>query len=921
MTDSQDVKAKQLHPILLLATICSLLVLAFGTQTGFSKTPQENKQNQTARDAESLLPLVIRVGAIYYDDSDEQYSRIRSILSALEKQDEKSRDGTSPPIVFKLAVGTYDEVMNWYESAQIDLAIMNPGPLALLIDQYPPEEINKLFVGIQTRTPPPTSIAFTDGATPRSEYNAMMLLNREALPGEFRRLGKNEMLSEQEGQQLIDFVLQKAREHQAHFLFVHPFSTSGYIYPRKVLKDAHVSLDARDYELTYSHDVSRELVRNSSSDNTARLTVAFVSDETANTLNDAKLLAIRSGQLKKKIVQDALLLTPDFARESKEKEVSRLTDLLKSQDDPKQTFNLKTDAEWRKRYQEIKAWIDDFSGKDPLMSNALTIDQIIRRINNYNLHHRKPNAEPARLALVLSGGGAKCAYQLGAVEVIEDKLSEAQKANPEQKLGIDLVVGTSGGAINALTVAAEATKDPTRRTALRRTWESFAQAEILKPSDFVRRLLGLWLGFIASLFLVMLLRPAAKRKRRAVEVQPGSSKRPPLKRILDRIGKLNWAARVGIYLLLLSLVLYLIGLKQIDLTSPLGPDTLLRHHVWIHIVEYGKQTLRWAALAVFLCGLFLCFDSFSSRWLVSRYESSRRLWRTLALSTVVLLSFFLPLIAGYTTFMIEDSLFVSDGIEQKMAVEIPKILRSDTSSHSLALISKDIIQKGLIKRDLVITGSMLQSISDQTAPQTSGTPRAHHDDTDLYFLYTKDSPTLPEAVRKDNRFVSLRDSANESILLDAVIGSGSIFPAFEPRRLSGVKRVMDKAAKRDVDIIDGGFVHNSPIEAAVQLKATHIIVIEASPEDHTSTDVNLLTNSLAAFNHLFTQAQLLDARSQRRAEIFTLRPAAPGSNEAPFLCTLDFGRKYIGRAMQLGHRDASDAETPRFVRQPRPAGL
>jgi adenylate kinase len=41
---------------------------------------------------------------------------------------------------------------------------------------------------------------------------------------------------------------------------------------------------------------------------------------------------------------------------------------------------------------------------------------------------------------------------------------------------------------------------------------------------------------------------------------------------------------------------------------------------------------------------------------------------------------------------------------------------------------------------------------------------------------------------------------------------------------------MDENAVIDVSIIDGGFVHNSPIEAAVKLEATHIIMIEASPE-------------------------------------------------------------------------------------------
>jgi hypothetical protein len=66
--------------------------------------------------------------------------------------------------------------------------------------------------------------------------------------------------------------------------------------------------------------------------------------------------------------------------------------------------------------------------------------------------------------------------------------------------------------------------------------------------------------------------------------------------------------------------------------------------------------------------------------------------------------------------------------------------------------------------------------------------------------------------------------------------------------------------------------------------------------------VNLLSNSVTAFNHLFNQARLLDAR--RQAEIFTLRP-----RQDPFLCTMDFGKNYIIEAMKWG---GSDVRTPPY---------
>jgi len=219
------------------AIICVLLLSVFAQQQAFSKP--------RGKDATPPAPLVIRVGAIYYDDSEAQYSVINEILSALEKHSPEGR-----AITFKLAVGTYDEIMNWYESDQIDLAIMNPGPLALLLNKYSQDELRNIFVGIRGMTAAGTSLASKDGATPRSKYNSVMLLNRDAVSREF-----SSSVTPTDAE-LIDLVKRKARQKKVHFLFVHPLSTSGYIYPRKVLKDAGIDLDAGDYDITYSHDVS-----------------------------------------------------------------------------------------------------------------------------------------------------------------------------------------------------------------------------------------------------------------------------------------------------------------------------------------------------------------------------------------------------------------------------------------------------------------------------------------------------------------------------------------------------------------------------------------------------------------------------------------------------------------------------------------
>ena len=916
-------RAQQLrHRVGLVITLCVAGMLALLSPAGQSQTTQTTKSQTPEATVKTPSSLVIRVGAIYYDDSAERYSEIRKVLSAIETYDQQTREKNESPITFKLEVGTYDEIASWYKSAQIDLAIMNPGPLGLLLDKYDRSDLDKAFVGIRKVEPRKTSVASQSGTTPRSQYNSIMLLNRQEMIATFPSLNRNPVidLSPEHEQLLLDFVFNEAKKRQVHFLFVHPFSTSGYIFPRKFLKEkTDVALTPTDFEITYSHNVSVEEVAKSGRHHDGRLKVAFVSDETEHTLHDPKVYAIRQGiksGLDTKIVQDALLLTPEFVQGGSERQLERVKELLQ-QSRSQMSFKLDSTKDWRKGYEQVRGWIEDFNGPTSTASEPVSIDQIIRRITNYNVHH-----EPARVALVLSGGGAKCAYQLGAVEVIEEKLNEAEKLNPDRKLGIDLVVGTSGGAINALTVAAEVTKDCERRKALRETWETFAQTEILRPSTIVRQLLGVWIGLSIGLWIMLSMYVLLRSEWVQAESKYSLSVRVFLKNcraLINRlrlVNRISWPVQAGTLMIIVAFLIF-IGQTQISLTSWLSSEHLLRQHTLIHLAEYGRQTLRWAAIVLTLFGLTLWFHSYMSSHSSTYLELSREL-RALPLAIAVLIAFILPLYTLHTSFVVQDSLFVSAGIEEKMSVEIPKLLGCDVGTgpfnRSLSDISKEIIDKGLIKRDLVITGSMLPA---KAPVEDYNSTSAEEADTDLYFVY-KANDEIPRNLYNDSRFVSLRESPNRSILLDAVIGSGAIFPAFEPRKLEEIKRINSDEVLRNVSIIDGGFVHNSPIEAAIKLKATHIIVIEASPKDQPFESENLITNSVAAFNYLFTQAQLLDARSQRQAEIFTLRPAALNSEGVPYLCTLDFGKNYIEHAMKLGREDAKRVDIPRFTRQPRP---
>ena len=115
-----------------------------------------------------------------------------------------------------------------------------------------------------------------------------------------------------------------------------------------------------------------------------------------------------------------------------------------------------------------------------------------------------------------------------------------------------------------------------------------------------------------------------------------------------------------------------------------------------------------------------------------------------------------------------------------------------------------------------------------------------------------------------------------------------------------------------MELIDGGFVHNSPVEAAALWEATHLVLIEASPEGRDKRD-SFLGNLGTAFSHLYHQAQRIDLQKKEDVIIFTLRP------EPPHLCPLDFARNLVEAAIEKGYREAGEATLAgqsRFRKEP-----
>lgn len=98
-----------------------------------------------------------------------------------------------------------------------------------------------------------------------------------------------------------------------------------------------------------------------------------------------------------------------------------------------------------------------------------------------------------REALVLAGGGARAAYQVGVLRAIADWLPA------EAPCPFEVLVGTSAGALNAAALAARASRMGEAVSALESVWSNFKVAHVMRadPATMVRAGLH-WMLSVAS---------------------------------------------------------------------------------------------------------------------------------------------------------------------------------------------------------------------------------------------------------------------------------------------------------------------------------------------------------------------------------------------------------------------------------------
>lgn len=982
----------------------------------------------SASRAQANAPTEIKVGITEYQDvegSYERYEKLFQQLTAAASADE--------PVNFKFAIGNYGEVMDWYNKGEIDVAILSAMPVANFLrdaGESDKKKMREAYIGDVSVTR-----VYSD-LMPLATGTEKELANRDPF---FYRSVCLTLAADTELRTIDDIMRLKDK---IKFIFVRPFSLSGYVVPRYVLKDHKIELRQDQMEFSYEHrnsvDKLLKEARKKDRDPNKHF-VAFVLDEVRyqpEAGDPEKMLEkIKIDKLEWpsfKIPRERVFVNyhlereklPDGerARNKFEKFKTLMQKLFTKAPrtvvvDPTVTGNLpikvslrpRTD-DWEKSYETSTKAIDGIALPRQLPYKS-TVDKLLADFAAYVDRPKSEQVKTPRLALVLSGGGAKCSYQAGAVIEIEAKLAELNERRAKKNkepVDIDLVVGTSGGAINALLVAAGVTKSEDalllrnqRAEELALLWASFKQQEFFRPSGRFNAIFGLCFGLLQAIIITIAVVIFGRHTMNWWLTGVVIASIGILEICIARYFDVSWTTignalkTEGKVLLVVILIVFIAG-WLIDFGKwarkrwrakfskiPNGdlqvdPETQseaskMHHWRWMAIL------LMFAVSAIeFAIAKFRGLDEYvsvvgNSHWtdhswmlltLVSNWSFPYPLLIAIVMFTVGLFVWRgfdwnrrrEKLVWGMTIFLIVmmtvmalEALFgasapsKAEGIEQAFAHKLPRLIRSTSDAafvptpptgdeNPLASISKQLMQRGSLKRDLIITTSrlpidinsfrlMLPEDAQHEVEKVNGLPE------DLYFYFranNKDELKPPV----DRRFVPFIH--NPTKLLDVVIGSSTIYPIFPSRVLRDVKvGNEDESSLKNITmmkIIDGGFIHNIPLEAASLWKASHIILIEASPLPQQNAPQDFLDNSMMAFGYLFSQAQRTDKLTRGSAETFELRPtsrcekrdvdpACVGMDNIPQpdMDTFDFSDTIVRNAFQSGRNDVT-LEKPLFVR-------
>lgn len=764
----------------------------------------------TAETNESRATLTIHVGVVANATKDPRLGEVRERFTQLENYVNAATNRTEAvtnQVHFRIAYGGYNDVLSWARNGLIEMGLFSPAVWAII-------NSNKLDwqeVAVECLNNEPgkyyyQSVGVVPANSPTTNWN-----------------------------EIVDLLVNNG----ADLIATDPLSLSGYIAPvyymfHKDPTGRHSSNDLKllSVQFRFTHDETTNYFRGYVPGK-SRIPVIFMRSPTNNDVRDAARI---SGCPLNEIwlPHSGIAVNSVFYATNKaliDKMFSHSPPNYPSWFGPPSVRNAHPKDESYKSLGDVWQWMRALHGgffENWLIQadmEHLSLEDIGRLLVAYaeQSSRDKDSVQLRRMkiALVLSGGGAKCAFQVGAIQGIEKMLAGLRNltnAYNEPKLfDISLVVGTSGGAVNAVPIARGATNafpdnSNARNSELGKAWLGLSKWTIFELQPAAGIGLAIVSGTLALLIVLTvswaftLLRP-----------NPGAN-------FLQ-----FWIAAA--ILVILSVSSLLVGLEK------------HRRNSWDAI---WLDSLFWLRLAAVLITGLICLCLRRAYLKPPARQTGRML-------TFGLLSVFAGFVAaGFLILLIIvfwgfPSLISPSGL----AEELVRAYRPFCTGRENSKVEVSRHLACNLRRDLVITASSIEK-----------NPRLP---SDFYFY-------LPRQDSDDNyRRQFLRGSNWQPIpedgLLDVVLGSGAIFPLFPPRPL------LLQGQSQSVQLVDGGFAHNSPLEAATELDVTHIFLIEASKQEDAKVE-GLLKNIALAFNHLHGEAQSSDVRARNTtvATVFALRP-------------------------------------------------
>jgi predicted acylesterase/phospholipase RssA len=229
---------------------------------------------------------------------------------------------------------------------------------------------------------------------------------------------------------------------------------------------------------------------------------------------------------------------------------------------------------------------------------------------------------------------------------------------------------------------------------------------------------------------------------------------------------------------------------------------------------------------------------------------------------LVALVIILPILAVDALYL-HDGLFKSEPLQNVITSAYSGLLGTQSTDIGKSIL--DALKSS--KTEVVVTTTDFTSYQDGVPPK------------ELYFYRVERSlrKTVTDDLRT-KRWVNMTDYPDQ--FMDMIMASAAIFPGFPPRQVKKVK-VSDAMGNYDEEasfaLIDGGYLHNVPVQAAVQLGATHIIVIDIHPavqpmDGKAPQEIALGPNLINAFDLLFDRAQSADILAVSELRTFRLAP-------------------------------------------------